>query len=178
MSENVQDPIDVRTINWREDEASREGTQALRYLVQSLHDAQTNPSLQPMVQALMQSNKLLPPNNQIDAPNQVVDPSQKGGRSPKDSDKDERSSEVAPRRRRIPRSPNRASKRSRRPSSSPDSFLNEGRSERGRHLQKRRRSPSPPSSSPPSTETPPSSSSTGSSYKARSSRKRKGSYRA
>ena len=49
MFDNMQEPIDVRTINWREDEASMEGTQALRYLVQSLHDAQTNPSLQPMV---------------------------------------------------------------------------------------------------------------------------------
>ena len=63
MSKNVQDSIDVRTINWREDKASREGTQALRYLVQLLHDAQTNPSLQPMVQVLMQSKKLLPPNS-------------------------------------------------------------------------------------------------------------------
>ena len=63
MSENMQEPIDVRTINWREDEASMEGTQALMYLVQSLHDAQTNPSLQPMVQAVMRSNNLLPPNS-------------------------------------------------------------------------------------------------------------------
>ena len=29
--------------------------------MQSLHDAQTSPSLQPMVQALMHSNNLLPP---------------------------------------------------------------------------------------------------------------------
>ena len=73
-----------------------EGTQALRYLVQSLHDAQTNPSLQPMVQALMRSNNLIPPNNQVDAPNQVVESSSKGGRSPKDSDKEEHLSKVAP----------------------------------------------------------------------------------
>ena len=31
MSNHVQDPVDVRTINWKEDEASKEGTQALRY---------------------------------------------------------------------------------------------------------------------------------------------------
>ena len=62
MSNNLQEPINVRTINWREDEASREGTQDLRYLVQLLHDAQTNPSLQPMVQALMCSNNIIPPN--------------------------------------------------------------------------------------------------------------------
>ena len=135
MFDNVQESTDVHTINCREDEASREGTQALRYLVQSLHDAQANPSLQPMVQALMRSNNLLPPNNQVDAPSHMVEPSHKGGRSPKDSKKEEHSSEVAPQRRRIPRSPNRASKRSRHPSQSPESFFNEGRSEQGQHLQ-------------------------------------------
>ena len=45
MLDHVQEFINVCTINWKEDEASREGTQALRYLVQSLHDAQANPSL-------------------------------------------------------------------------------------------------------------------------------------
>ena len=92
----MQEPIDVCTIIWREDEASIEGTQALRYWVQSLHDAQTNPSLQPMVQALMCSNNLLPPNSWVDAPNRVDEPSHKGGRSPRDSKKEEHSSEVAP----------------------------------------------------------------------------------
>ena len=53
MPENMQEPIDVRTISWREDEASIEGTEALSYLMQSLQDAQTNTLLQPMVQALM-----------------------------------------------------------------------------------------------------------------------------
>ena len=62
MSDHVQESVDVCTINWKDDEASREGTQALRYLVQSLHDAQANPSLQPMVQALKRSNNILPPN--------------------------------------------------------------------------------------------------------------------
>ena len=33
MFDNMQEPIDVRAINWRENEASMEGTQALRYLV-------------------------------------------------------------------------------------------------------------------------------------------------
>ena len=64
--------------------------------MQTLHDAQTNPSLQPMVQALMRSNNLLPPNNQVDAPNQVAEPSCKGQRSPRDIDKEEHSSEMAP----------------------------------------------------------------------------------
>ena len=88
MSNNIYEPINVHTINWREYEASREGTQALRYLMQSLHDAQTNPSLQPMVQALMRSNNLVPPNSHVDAPNQVVEPSRKGERSPRDSKKE------------------------------------------------------------------------------------------
>ena len=97
MFDNVQDPVDVRTINWKEDEASREGTQALRYLVQSLHDAQANPSLQPTVHALMRSNNLLPSTSHVDAPSHMmVEPSHKGGQSPKDSKKEEHSSEVAP----------------------------------------------------------------------------------
>ena len=97
MSDHVQDPVDVRTINWKEDEASREGTQALRYLVQSLHDAQANPSLQPMVQALMRSNNLLPSTSHVDAPSHMmVEPSHKGGQSSKDSEKEEHSSKVAP----------------------------------------------------------------------------------
>ena len=150
MFDNVQDPIDVRTINWKEDEASREGTQGLRYLVQSLHDAQANPSLQPMVHALMSSNNILHPTRKVDAQSHMAKPSHKGGQSPKDSKKEEHSSEVAPQRRQNPRSPNCASKRSHHPRPSPDSFLNEERSERGRHSQKRRRSPSPPTTSPPS----------------------------
>ena len=86
MSDHVQESVDVRNINWKEDEASREGTQALRYLVQSLHDAQANPSLQSMVQALMRSNNLLPSTSHVDAPNHMVEPSHKGGQSPKDSE--------------------------------------------------------------------------------------------
>ena len=101
--------------------------------MQSLQDAQMNPSLQTMVQALMWSNNLIPL-NQVEAPNQVVESSCKGGQSPKDSEREEHSFEVAPQRRHIPHSPNCALKRSCHPSTSPDTFLNEGRSERGRHL--------------------------------------------
>ena len=128
----------------------------------------------------MRSNNLLPSTSHVDSPSHMmVKPSHKGGRSPKDSEKEEHSSEVAPRRRQVPRSPNRASKRSCRPSPSPDSFLNEERSERGRHSQKRRRSPSLPTTSPPSSNMQDSSSSSlGSSYKACPTRKRKGSYKA
>ena len=96
MSDHVQESIDIRTINRKEDEASREGTQALRYLVQSLHDAQANPSLQSMVQALMRSNNLLPSTSHVDAPSHMVESSHKGGQSLKDSEKKEHSFEVAP----------------------------------------------------------------------------------
>ena len=128
----------------------------------------------------MRSNNLLPSTSHVDAPSHMmVEPSHIGGRSPKDSEKEEHSSEVAPRRRQVPWSPNRASKRSRHPSPSPDSFLNEKRSERGRHSQKRRRSPSPPTTSPPSSDMQESSSSSSrSSYKAHPMRKHKGSYKA
>ena len=96
MYDHVHKSIDVCTINWKEDEVSREGTQALMYLVQSLHDAQANPSLQPMVQALMRSNNLLPTTSHVDAPSHTANPTLKGGRSPKDFEKEEHSSEVAP----------------------------------------------------------------------------------
>ena len=95
MSDNMQEPIDLCTINWRKDEASREGTQTLRYLVQSLQNAQMNPLLQSMVQTLMWSNNLIP-TKQVDAPNQVVECSCKGGRVLKDIDKEEHFFEVAP----------------------------------------------------------------------------------
>ena len=96
MSDHIHESVDVCTINWKENEASREGTQALRYLVQLLHDAQSNPSLQPMLHALMRSNNLIPSTSHVDAPSHMmVEPSHKGGRSPKDSEKEEHLSEVA-----------------------------------------------------------------------------------
>ena len=45
IATDTQEPIDVRTKNWQEDEASTEGTQALQYLVHTLHEAQMIPSL-------------------------------------------------------------------------------------------------------------------------------------
>ena len=45
MAHDMQELIDVRTINWWEDVASTEGTQTLWYLVHKLHEAQVNPSL-------------------------------------------------------------------------------------------------------------------------------------
>ena len=70
MSQDMQNLMNVvQTITWQEDKASMEGTQSLWYLVQhTLQESQTNSSLQPMVQALMQSNSLLPLSNE-EAPN-------------------------------------------------------------------------------------------------------------
>ena len=56
IAKNLQDEIDVRMVDLKDDEASVEGTQAVRLLVQKLHEAQGNSSLQPVVQALMQAN--------------------------------------------------------------------------------------------------------------------------
>ena len=103
-----EEEVDLRALNLKDDEASTQGTLVVRYLVWKLQEAKSNPTLAPMVQALMHSTNLLPRRNQIDAPNQVVESSRKGGRSPKDFDKEEHSSKVAPRRRRVPHSPNRA----------------------------------------------------------------------
>lgn len=50
------DVIDLQALNLREDEASAQGTQAVRYLVRRLQEAQSNPALDPTVQALMHSH--------------------------------------------------------------------------------------------------------------------------
>ena len=88
MAHDMQEPIDVRTINWQEDVASTKGTQALRYLVHTLHEAQMNLSLQPMVRALMRSNNLLAPSNE-EGPNPTHNSSPKSTEAQRDSDRDE-----------------------------------------------------------------------------------------
>ena len=167
----------MRTINWREHEASTEGTQALWYLVHTLQEAQMNLSLQLTVQALMQSNNLLPPSNE-EAPNQVCTSSPKSACVLRESEQDESSLEVAPRKQCIPRSPNHSSRRAHKPSNNLEMYSRDGKGDRGRHLQKRRRHPSPPSSSPYSYDLEELDSSMGSSQKVHSSCKCKGTYHA
>ena len=145
IAKDRQDKIDVRMVDLKGDEASVEGTQAVRFLVQKLHEAQGNSSLQPVVQALMRASNLATSHNK----KKVLSPYRVSlQRNPRVSDRKENSSEGAPQRRRVSRSPIRAAKRHR-PSASSDSISSQsGNSERGRHCQRRRRSPSPPSSPP------------------------------
>ena len=176
IAKNLQDEIDVWTVNLKDDKASLEGTQVVRYLVQNLQEAQGNSSLQPVVQALMRANNMSNPQNEERAPSPTHVSLQ---RNPRASDREENSSEGAPRRRRVPRSPVRAAKRHR-PSRSSDSISSRsGNSERGRHRQRRRRSPSWPSSPSSSKKSRESySSPTDSSHKAHSHKRRKRTYRA
>ena len=45
-------------VNFREDEASTQGTRALRNILQSLHDAQHNPFFRPMVLPIVDDKDL------------------------------------------------------------------------------------------------------------------------
>ena len=47
--------MNLQALNLKEDEAIAVGTQAVRYLVQWLQEAQGNPTLEPTVYALLQS---------------------------------------------------------------------------------------------------------------------------
>lgn len=53
-----EDVIDLQALNLKDDEATAEGTRAVRYLVRRLQEAQANPVLGPTVQALMRSNNM------------------------------------------------------------------------------------------------------------------------
>ena len=53
-----QEEVDLRALNLKDDEASTQGTLAVRYLVRKLQEAKTtNPALAPMVQALMKEQE-------------------------------------------------------------------------------------------------------------------------
>ena len=52
-----QEEVDLRALNLKDDEASTQGTLAVRYLVRKLQEAKTNPALAPMVQALMKEHE-------------------------------------------------------------------------------------------------------------------------
>ena len=52
-----QEEVDLRALNLKDDEASTQGTLAVRYLVRKLQEAKTNPVLSPMVQDLMKEYK-------------------------------------------------------------------------------------------------------------------------
>ena len=126
----------------REDEATTEGTLAVRYLVQKLQEAHENPALGPTVQALLQS--------------QLAGPSHRPGKEPMveeakepmvvESKEEERekspSKEISQKRRSSPLS---CSPKRRRSVSSSNSSSKSGRSARGRfHRSRSHKSPSPP----------------------------------
>ena len=52
-----QEEVDLRALNLKDDEASTQGTLAVRYLVRKLQEAKSNPTLAPMVQALMKEQE-------------------------------------------------------------------------------------------------------------------------
>ena len=51
---NQDELLNLQSLNLREDEATTKGTRAVRYLVQRLQEANSNPALGPTVQALLQ----------------------------------------------------------------------------------------------------------------------------
>ena len=48
-----EEEVDLTALNLKDGEASTQGTLAVRYLVRKLQEAKSNPTLAPMVQALM-----------------------------------------------------------------------------------------------------------------------------
>ena len=122
-------------INWREYEATIEGPQGLRSMVQILQEVLANPSIQPMVQALIHENNLIPSRND-ESPKRAT-------RNPRVSNKEEHSCKITPQRQHVPHSPMSLAKRCH-PRTSPISLPSKERqiSESGRNLHWRRRSPS------------------------------------
>ena len=54
---SCQEEVDLRALNLKDDEASTQGTLAVRYLVRKLQEAKTNPALAPMVQSVMKEHE-------------------------------------------------------------------------------------------------------------------------
>ena len=65
---NEANVIDLQALNLREDEATTQGTLAVRYLVQKLQEANSNPSLGPTVQALLHSHMGEPSHRPVKEP--------------------------------------------------------------------------------------------------------------
>ena len=158
-----ESPIHWQDLNLEEDEASVQGTKALRFMIEKIHQAQYNPNLRPTVQSLFKAHELvlIPEERAERLPlsqgNHVDELTTERGNN-RETDPPQRRSSRSPRpaRRPLEREPpsedERSSKR-RQPSSSPSPNPTHRRgSERGRTHARRRRSPSP-SSSPSSSST-------------------------
>ena len=150
-------PIHWQDLNLEEDEASAEGTKALRFMVEKIHQAQYNPNLRPMVQSLFRSHELvlIPEERAERIPglqsNHVEElTTERGNRRDTDPPEVHSSRSPRPERRplkRVPPSEDERSSKRRRPSSSPyPTPTRRRRTERGRTQARRRRSPTPSSS--------------------------------
>ena len=58
-------PINWQHMNLAEDDASAQGTRALRLMVQKIHEAQGNPSLRPTLQSLFMAHDMTLLNNDV-----------------------------------------------------------------------------------------------------------------
>ena len=52
-------PINWQELNLGEDEASAQGTRALRFMIERIHQVQYNPNLRPIVQSLFRAHELI-----------------------------------------------------------------------------------------------------------------------
>ena len=58
-------PINWQQMNLAEDDTSAQGTRALRFMVQKIHEAQGNPSLRPTLQSLFMAHDMTLMNNDV-----------------------------------------------------------------------------------------------------------------
>ena len=143
MSSQVEEMLDLQALNLRDDDASAQGTRAVRFLVQKLQEAQANPALRPTVQALMRGEDVPSP-MRLETPREHVSP-QGSEDVPRNEGRENSPSQEDSQKRRPSNSMDRSPKRRRSTPSSDSSSSRSGRSERGRfYRSRRRRSPSPP----------------------------------
>ena len=163
-------PINWQQMNLAEDDASTQGTRALRFMVQRIHEAQGNPSLRPTLQSLFMAHDMSLTHNDViatDVPsthedkreerelerggNRSIDsPQRRSSRSPRRSrrplEQIQRSEEEGSSSRHSIRTSSSKRRRSPSPCRSPTPSRRRG-SERGRSHQCRRRTPTPSDSS-------------------------------
>ena len=147
MSSNSPKDINWQELNFKEGEASTQSTQAIRYMVQRMQEAQHNPFLRPTLQGLMFAHEMVLTTKSPPREHRSPQGSEIGARRP--IEREEEPQPGSPHHElRSHHSPSRHTKRRRSPTSDSSSSKS-GRSKRGRFHSRRRRSPSP-SPSPPS----------------------------
>ena len=146
-----------QTFNFKDDEGSTQGMQALRLLLAKLQEAQENPCLKPSVNNLLMTQDLaltstVRPPSRVHEPSPMEDVEEAPpvyGPKPRDAeevpDKGKAPKEDE-RGRKRERTNDRSAKKRRNRSSSDSSSSKSGRSSHGRFHRKRKKSPSPPSS--------------------------------